>query len=159
MKKIQQLILLLITQFTVGQVSESKTIEHKSVNNDIVQIEIDTIKYKPTLFFGITYIYRSEETDESINIDVKNIRAKDTINNFQRSRNEEGFLDLGKVDGLRTIVNKQYITEKGKDYIAFSYAKLYESKVVLFTALAPSTDFIKNEETYKKYARSMKLKK
>ena len=158
MKKQQFIVLLLFTQSIIGQVSEAKKIEYVSVDNDVVQIEIDTLKYKPTLFYGITYIFRNDETDESISIDVSNIKARDTINNFERSRSKGGFLDLGKVDGLRTITYKQNVNLKGKDYISFSFGKLYEYKMVIFNAMVPSDDFFKNEETYKKYARSMKLK-
>lgn len=159
MKKILQLALLCLVQSMIAQVSPITTFDYLTMSKDIVQIEIDTTNYKPQVVQNLFTFLRNAETDESISIDVNGIKENDTINNFERSKNHGEFIDLGKVDGYRTVILKEHHTRKGKEYTTYSYAKFFAAKAVVFTVLVPSQDFSKNEERYKMYARSMRLKK
>lgn len=158
MNKILQILFLFSTTISIAQITTNKTYNYLTFDEDLVEIDIDTSKYKPKLLDNITTLLRCEETDESISISINNIEAKDTINNFEEARKTGEFIDLGKIDGYRTVILKERLIDKNKNYIVFLYLKIIDKKAVLFAAKVPEVDFILYEEKYKLYGKSMKIK-
>lgn len=158
MNKILQILLLFSTTISIAQVITNKTYNYLTFDEDLVEIDIDTSKYKPKLLDNITTLLRCEETDESISISINNIEAKDTINNFEEARKTGEFIDLGKIDGYRTVILKERLIDKNKNYIVFLYLKIIGNKAVLLAVKVPEMDLILYEEKYKLYGKSMKIK-
>ena len=160
MKNIVIILLLFSIKYSIAQVNSNIIYKYVTFDKGTIEIEIDTIKYKPKLLNdNVTFFLQSEKTDELISIGINDIEEKDTLNNFEEARKTGEFTDLGKVDGYRTLILKQRIKDKNKNYTVFLYLKIIDNKAVLFTAKVPEIDFILYEEKYKLYGKSMRIKK
>ncbi|ESU25216.1 hypothetical protein FSS13T_18590 [Flavobacterium saliperosum S13] len=154
-------IFLVFTSLNIFSQNGDKPFEYTTPKrNIVVVVKIDTTKYKPEYYGNLLSKLYYKKIDASIFINEKNINLNDTISEFQSARKKGELIDLGKVDGERSLIYKKYKTENGKKYILFSYLKIIApDRSINFTAYMPEENFGLYEGELMNYAKSMHFKK